>query len=149
MNHAYNDAMQVFSSPEWAALGFMVVDPSLKSEALMQLKMQEHPPGSKLVNLLNNSPPATEQIAGQYFTSLASRVSCKSYDSSQRSPRLTLRLQRSLLQSFKHCPGRRLSRFRRIPPRGLCATSPRLSVTSRASRRLKFTRNFSRSWISG
>ena len=76
MYHAYNNSMKVFSSPDWAALGFMVVDPSIQGEALMRLRLQEHPPGSKLLNLLNSAPPATEQIATQYFTILASRVSC-------------------------------------------------------------------------
>ena len=52
----------------------MIVDPSLKGEALMHLKIQEHPPTVKLVNLLRTSPPPTEDIARQWFTTLASRV---------------------------------------------------------------------------
>ena len=55
-------------------MGFMIVDPSLKGEALMHLKIQEHPPTVKLVNLLRTSPPPTEDIARQWFTTLASRV---------------------------------------------------------------------------
>ncbi|KAI0371771.1 hypothetical protein BV20DRAFT_1016624 [Pilatotrama ljubarskyi] len=65
---------EVFSAPEWASLGFMVTDPSLKGEALMHLKIQEHPPGARLVNLLRASPPPTEELAKQWFTALASRV---------------------------------------------------------------------------
>ncbi|KAI1790758.1 hypothetical protein LXA43DRAFT_921512 [Ganoderma leucocontextum] len=65
---------EVFSAPEWAALGFMVVDSSLKGDALMYLKIQEHPPGPRLVNLLKTAPPPTEDIARQWFTALASRV---------------------------------------------------------------------------
>ncbi|RPD65851.1 hypothetical protein L226DRAFT_529987 [Lentinus tigrinus ALCF2SS1-7] len=65
---------EVFSTPEWAALGFMVVDPSLRGEALIHLKVQEHPPGPRLVNLLKSTPPPTEDVARQWFTTLASRV---------------------------------------------------------------------------
>ncbi|TBU28918.1 hypothetical protein BD311DRAFT_721461 [Dichomitus squalens] len=65
---------EVVSSPEWASLGFMIVDPSLKGEALIHLKIQENPPTIKLVNLLRTSPPPTEDIARQWFTTLASRV---------------------------------------------------------------------------
>ncbi|KAI0670652.1 hypothetical protein C8Q78DRAFT_1037269 [Trametes maxima] len=66
---------EVYSSPEWAALGFLITDPSLKGEALINLKIQEHPAGTKLVNLLKTSPPTTEELAKQWFTALAGRVS--------------------------------------------------------------------------
>ncbi|KAH9946348.1 uncharacterized protein BXZ73DRAFT_86493 [Epithele typhae] len=66
---------EVFSSPEWATLGFMVIDPSLKGESLVHLRLQEHPPGTKLVNLLHSSPPSSEEIGGRWFSILASRVS--------------------------------------------------------------------------
>ncbi|KAI0781217.1 hypothetical protein BD413DRAFT_667167 [Trametes elegans] len=65
---------EVFSAPEWAMLGFLVTDPSLNGEALMHLKIQEHPSGARLVNLLRTTPPPTEEIAKQWFTALASRV---------------------------------------------------------------------------
>ncbi|KAI0822620.1 hypothetical protein BC628DRAFT_1388241 [Trametes gibbosa] len=65
---------EVFSASEWATLGFVVIDPSLKGEALMHLKIQEHPAGVRLVNLLKTNPPSTEDIAKQWFTILASRV---------------------------------------------------------------------------
>ncbi|KAI9067076.1 hypothetical protein FKP32DRAFT_1644765 [Trametes sanguinea] len=65
---------EVYSSPEWATLGFMVADPSLKGEALANLKIQEHPPGTRLVNLLKTTPPPTEGIAKQWFAILAGRV---------------------------------------------------------------------------
>ncbi len=70
--------LQVFSAPEWAALGFMVVDPSLKGADLIHLKVQDHPPGPRLVNLLKSNPPPTEDIARQWFTTLASRVTGRS-----------------------------------------------------------------------
>lgn len=69
--------MQVYLSPEWATLGFIVTAPSLKGEALANLKVQEHPPGTRLVNLLKTSPPPTEEIAKNWFTILASRVTCE------------------------------------------------------------------------
>ncbi|EIW60639.1 uncharacterized protein TRAVEDRAFT_119941 [Trametes versicolor FP-101664 SS1] len=65
---------EVFSAPEWAALGFMVTEPSLKGEALTNLKVQEHPPGPRLVNLLRTSPPPTEETAKLWFAALAGRV---------------------------------------------------------------------------
>lgn len=70
--------VQVFSAPEWAALGFMVTEPSLKGEALTNLKVQEHPPGPRLVNLLRTSPPPTEETAKLWFAALAGRVTCSS-----------------------------------------------------------------------
>ncbi|KAI0646791.1 hypothetical protein C8Q79DRAFT_956470 [Trametes meyenii] len=65
---------EVYSSPEWAALGFQITEPSLKGEALINLKIQDHPVGTRLVDLLRTSPPPTEEIAKQWFTALASRV---------------------------------------------------------------------------
>ena len=40
----------------------------------MHLKIQEHPPGPRLVNLLKSTPPRTEDVAKQWFSILASRV---------------------------------------------------------------------------
>ncbi|KAI0637255.1 hypothetical protein C8Q77DRAFT_1216014 [Trametes polyzona] len=65
---------EVYHAPEWATLGLMVTDPWLKGEALVRLKIQEHPPGPRLVNLLQTSPPPTEEVGKQWFAALAGRV---------------------------------------------------------------------------
>ncbi|EIN13823.1 hypothetical protein PUNSTDRAFT_117488 [Punctularia strigosozonata HHB-11173 SS5] len=65
---------EVFVGLEWSALGFLVVEPSLRNDALAKLKIREHPPTSMLVALLQNSPPKTHAVAQQWFTVLASRV---------------------------------------------------------------------------
>ncbi|KZT11459.1 uncharacterized protein LAESUDRAFT_720694 [Laetiporus sulphureus 93-53] len=66
--------LEVFASFCWAQLGFTVVESSLRMEALMKLRIDEHPPTSALVNLLQSSPPTTESTAREWFSILSSRV---------------------------------------------------------------------------
>ncbi|KAL6309180.1 hypothetical protein BKA93DRAFT_925530 [Sparassis latifolia] len=66
---------EVFGSSSWSPLGFMVVDPSLKGDALSKLQVQEHPPTPMLVSLLQRTPPRNEAVARQWFAILASRIS--------------------------------------------------------------------------
>ena len=65
---------QLYASPEWAALGFLVVDPLLRDGAESKLKLNSHPPTSEIVALLERSPPRDETIARQWFEVLSGRV---------------------------------------------------------------------------
>lgn len=64
---------QVFATPEWAVLGFPIVEPDLRDEAVTKLKIASHPPTNRLVSLLEKSPPA-ESDARAWFEILANRV---------------------------------------------------------------------------
>lgn len=64
----------MFAGPEWAALGFAVVDSILLDGATVKLKLNKHPPTSELVSLLERFPPEDEAIARQWFEVLSGRV---------------------------------------------------------------------------
>lgn len=64
---------QVFAAPEWATLGFVIVDQDLREEAVTKLKIDLHPPPSRLVSLLEKSPPRTN-VARAWFEILANRI---------------------------------------------------------------------------
>lgn len=64
----------MFADPEWASLGFSVVDSILLDGATAKLKLNKHPPTSELVTLLVRSPPEDEAIARQWFEVLSGRV---------------------------------------------------------------------------
>jgi len=66
---------EVFSSFDWQSLGFTVLDPALRQGAANKLKIQEHPPTSQLVHLLEVSPPTTEAQACEWFGILSHRIS--------------------------------------------------------------------------
>jgi hypothetical protein len=69
-----DDTGQLYASPEWAALGFLVVDPLLRDGAASKLKLNTHPPTSEIVALLERSPPRDETTARQWFEVLSGRV---------------------------------------------------------------------------
>ena len=68
-----NDEPQLYAGPEWAALGFSVIDPSLPDGTASKLKLIRHPPTSELVTLLEKSPPEDEASARQWFEVLSGR----------------------------------------------------------------------------
>jgi hypothetical protein len=51
------------------------VDPTFRGDAASKLKLINHPPTSKLVRLLEGSPPGDEATARQWFQVLSGRVS--------------------------------------------------------------------------
>ncbi|KAF8972951.1 hypothetical protein BDZ97DRAFT_1778504 [Flammula alnicola] len=63
---------EVFSSP-WAAVGFLVLQPSYQTHA-SKLKIKDHPPTSQLMFLLQSKPPASEAEAAELFRLMAGRV---------------------------------------------------------------------------
>ncbi|KAF9644423.1 hypothetical protein BDM02DRAFT_3272450 [Thelephora ganbajun] len=67
--------LEVFSNPDWQLLGFPVLDPTLRQDAVNKLKIKEHPPTNHLVRFLEASPPTTEAQAREWFGVLSRRVS--------------------------------------------------------------------------
>ena len=67
--------LEVFSNPDWRSLGFLVLDPALREDAAIKLKVQEHPPTDQLVRLLETSPPVTHGQACEWFGILSRRIS--------------------------------------------------------------------------
>lgn len=67
--------LEVFSNPDWQLLGFPVLNPTLRQDAVSKLKIKEHPPTDQLVRLLETSPPATEAQAREWFGVLSRRIS--------------------------------------------------------------------------
>ena len=67
--------LEVFSNPEWQSLGFPVLDPALRQDAVNKLKIKQHPPTNQLVRLLETSPPNTETQAREWFGVLSRRIS--------------------------------------------------------------------------
>ncbi|KAJ7727670.1 hypothetical protein DFH07DRAFT_930749 [Mycena maculata] len=65
----------VFATMEWTILGFQVFVPQPQPDAALKLKVQQHPPTSRLVNLLETTPPKSEEEARKWFAVLASRIS--------------------------------------------------------------------------
>ena len=64
---------EVFSAVDWSAMGFAVLAPALKEHA-SQLGVSENPPTSRLVTLLEQSPPSDQTTATQWFQLLAGRI---------------------------------------------------------------------------
>ena len=64
---------EVFSAVEWHTMGFAVLAPNVKEYAT-QLGISEHPPTSRLVALLEQSPPSDQTVATQWFQLLAGRI---------------------------------------------------------------------------
>ncbi|KAF9219018.1 hypothetical protein BS17DRAFT_468537 [Gyrodon lividus] len=58
---------EVCSSTQWKALGFCVVQDRYLSAPLHQLGVTQHPPTSKLLDLLEKTPPPDEETAGHWF----------------------------------------------------------------------------------
>ena len=67
--------LEVFSNIEWQSLGFPVLDPALRKDAINKLKIQQQPPTNQLVRHLETSPPTTEAQAREWFGVLSRRIS--------------------------------------------------------------------------
>ncbi|KAG6335719.1 hypothetical protein ID866_3377 [Astraeus odoratus] len=65
---------EVFANPQWKLLGFSVVQPDCQNVATSKLGVQEHPPSSMLLSLLEKTPPQNESMARQWFEILSERV---------------------------------------------------------------------------
>ena len=67
--------LEVFSNLEWKSLGFPILDPALRQDAVTKLKIKEHPPTHQLVSLLETCPPTTKAQASEWFGVLSRRIS--------------------------------------------------------------------------
>ncbi|KAJ7039263.1 hypothetical protein C8F04DRAFT_1087709 [Mycena alexandri] len=81
---------EVFANQDWAKLGFMVVAPITYPDAAVKLKIHQHPPTSRLVKLLETTPPKSEDEARTWFTVLAGRISEFSTTELQRLSQLSM-----------------------------------------------------------
>ena len=67
--------LEVFSNPDWQSLGFHILDPNLRRDAVNILQIEEHPPTDQLVRRLEESPPTTQDQAREWFGLLSRRIS--------------------------------------------------------------------------
>ena len=67
--------LEVFSNLDWQSLGFPVLDPDLRRDAVNILQIEEHPPTDQVVHRLEESPPATQDQAREWFGVLSRRIS--------------------------------------------------------------------------
>ncbi|TCD69784.1 hypothetical protein EIP91_006320 [Steccherinum ochraceum] len=65
----------VFTSAIWAPLGFATVNSILRPEDVSKLRVQDHPPTTRLVEILQNTPPDDPQVARTWFQAMGVRVS--------------------------------------------------------------------------
>ncbi|KAH9061937.1 hypothetical protein EDB87DRAFT_1674160 [Lactarius vividus] len=65
---------ELYASPEWAMLGFLVADPLLRDDPTNRLKLNNKPTTSEIMTLLERSPPIDEATARQWFEVLSSHV---------------------------------------------------------------------------
>ncbi|KAJ7497138.1 hypothetical protein FB451DRAFT_1210268 [Mycena latifolia] len=65
----------VFATQDWAIFGYLIFAPNPQPDAALKLKIQQHPPASRLVSLLTATPPKSEVEARKWFTVLAGRIS--------------------------------------------------------------------------
>jgi hypothetical protein len=65
---------QVCSNSEWATLGFSVTSQNLPADALAKLKIRQHPLTSRIVALLEKSPPKDGAEAKSWFDILSGRI---------------------------------------------------------------------------
>jgi hypothetical protein len=65
-----NILFQVFLGTRWKALGFSVIQDSYRKAPVTELGVQQHPPTSTLIQLLETTPPTNEETARQWFESL-------------------------------------------------------------------------------
>lgn len=64
----------MYADPEWVALSFAVVDSELPDGAAGRLQLNQRPPPSDLMTLLERSPPGDEATARQWFEILSDYV---------------------------------------------------------------------------
>lgn len=67
---------EVYSDTQWKVLGFSVVQDQYLSAPLHQLGVMQHPPTSKLLDLLEQNPPPNEETAVRWFEALFDHLAC-------------------------------------------------------------------------
>ncbi|KAG2339109.1 hypothetical protein BDR05DRAFT_1062316 [Suillus weaverae] len=74
---------EVFASHQWKVLGFSVVEDAVRDIAVSKLGLKEHPPATRIVALLEKTPPGDQNVARRWFEILAGHVA--DFSSSQLS----------------------------------------------------------------
>lgn len=72
-----NIIFQVCLSTRWKALGFSVVQDNYRKALVTELGIQQHPPTSRLLQLLETTPPSNDDAARQWFESLLECIPSK------------------------------------------------------------------------
>lgn len=85
--------LEVFSNPGWESLGFAILDPTLRRDAVSILQIKEHPSTYQLVQLLEGFPPTTEAKAREWFGVLSHCISGPCNAQSNECVLISLRLQ--------------------------------------------------------
>ncbi|KAF8552603.1 hypothetical protein OG21DRAFT_1443221 [Imleria badia] len=65
----------VFLGTRWKALGFSVIQDGHQKYPVTELGVQQHPPTSTLIRLLETTPPTNEETARQWFETLFECIS--------------------------------------------------------------------------
>ncbi|KAI6041582.1 hypothetical protein EDC04DRAFT_1265243 [Pisolithus marmoratus] len=65
---------EVFGNPQWKLLGLSVVQTDNRKDVPSKLGVQEHPPASSLLSLLEKTPPQNEAMARQWFGILSDHI---------------------------------------------------------------------------
>ncbi|KAG1807427.1 uncharacterized protein BJ212DRAFT_1449281 [Suillus subaureus] len=74
---------EVFTSHQWKVLGFSVIEDTVRDIAVSKLGLKEHPPATRIVALLEKTPPQDQNVARRWFEILAGHVA--DFSSSQLS----------------------------------------------------------------
>lgn len=67
---------EVYSDTQWKVLGFSVVQDQYLIAPLHQLGVMQHPPTSKVLDLLEQNSPPNEEIAVPWFEALFDHLAC-------------------------------------------------------------------------
>lgn len=67
---------EVYSDTQWKVLGFSVVQDQYLIAPLHQLGVMQHPPTSKVLDLLEQNPPPNKEIAVPWFEALFDHLAC-------------------------------------------------------------------------
>jgi hypothetical protein len=65
---------EVFANQQWAEFGLLVVPPTMPQDAIVKLKIKQHPPTGLLVGLLEKNPPKDGAQATKWFGILATQL---------------------------------------------------------------------------
>ena len=69
--------LQVFLGTQWKALGFSIVRNDLQKVIISELGIQQHPPPSMLLELLETTRPPDEETARQWYEWLSECIQSK------------------------------------------------------------------------
>ncbi|KAG8886946.1 hypothetical protein FRB99_004337, partial [Tulasnella sp. 403] len=65
---------EAFIEPQCAVMGFSLIEPSLRMDALAKLRLPKDPPASQVLAILLQNPPREPNKAREYFEYLTNRI---------------------------------------------------------------------------